>query len=33
LLYDHADGSGSAAVAVEVFDNGFVLNSTDIHLI
>jgi Ca2+-binding RTX toxin-like protein len=33
-LYYDADGSGSgAAVAVAVFDNGFVLNSTDIHLI
>src|SRR5262249_10845395 len=30
----YADGSGAgAAVAVAVFDNGFVLNSTDIHLI
>jgi len=28
------DGSGSGgAVATVVFDNGFVLNSTDIHLI
>jgi hypothetical protein len=33
-LYYDADGSGSgAAVAIAVFDNGFVLNSTDIHLI
>jgi Ca2+-binding RTX toxin-like protein len=33
-LYYDADGSGSgAAVAVAVFNNGFVLNSTDIHLI
>ena len=33
-LYYDADGSGSgAAVAVVVFNNGFVLNSTDIHLI
>jgi Ca2+-binding RTX toxin-like protein len=33
-LYYDADGSGSgAAVAVAVFDNHFVLNDTDIHLI
>jgi Ca2+-binding RTX toxin-like protein len=33
-LYYDADGSGSgAAVAVAEFENGFVLNSTDIHLI
>jgi Ca2+-binding RTX toxin-like protein len=33
-LYYDADGSGSgAAVAVAVFNNGFILNSTDIHLI
>ncbi len=33
-LYYDADGSGSGtAVAVAVFNNGFVLNSTDIHLI
>jgi len=33
LNYD-ADGSGSGgAVAIAVFNNGFVLNSTDIHLI
>ena len=33
-LYYDADGSGSgAAVAVAAFNNGFVLNSTDIHLI
>jgi len=33
-LYYDADGSGNgAAVAVAVFNNGFVLKSTDIHLI
>jgi Ca2+-binding RTX toxin-like protein len=33
-LYYDADGSGSGtAVAIAVFDNGFVLNSTDLHLI
>jgi hypothetical protein len=33
-LYYDADGSGSgAAVAVAVFDNHFVLNNTDIHLV
>ena len=33
-LYYDADGSGGgAAVAIAVFNNGFVLNNTDIHLI